>query len=114
VVDYTGDVPAQVRAASPGGVDVIVHLAGDGSVLARLLTEKGRIASTIGYGPEQHPAATFIMANPAPGTLDRLAGDLAAGRLTVPVERTYPLGEVPAAFSDFAGGTHGKIAITVA
>jgi len=114
VVDHTGDLPAQVRAASPDGVDVIVHLAGDGSVLAGLLTDKGRIASTIGYGPDQHPAATFIMANPAPGTLDRLAGDLAAGRVTVPVERTYPLTDVPAAFGEFAAGTRGKIAITIA
>ena len=89
-------------------------LAGDGSVLAQLLTEKGRIASTVGFGADQHPAATFIMANPAPGTLDRLAADLAAGRITVPVERTYRLDEVPAAFGEFAAGTRGKIAITVA
>jgi NADPH:quinone reductase-like Zn-dependent oxidoreductase len=114
VLDHTDDLPAQVRRASPDGVDVIVHLAGDGSVLAGLLTEKGRIASTVGFGPDQHPAATFIMANPLPGTLDRLAGDLAAGRLTVPIECTYTLDEVPGAFADFAGGTRGKIAITIA
>lgn len=114
VVDHTGDLPAQVRAAAPEGVDVIVHLAGDGSVLAELLTEKGRIASTVGYGADQHPAATFIMANPTPATLERLAADLAAGRLSVPVERTFTLTEVPAAFGEFAGGTRGKIAITVA
>jgi NADPH:quinone reductase-like Zn-dependent oxidoreductase len=113
-VDHTGDVPAQVRRVSPHGVDVIVHLAGDGPALAELLTDKGRIASTIGYGPDQHPAATFIMAHPASATLDRLAADLAAGRITVPVERTYPLDEVPAAFDDFSTGTRGKIAITVA
>jgi NADPH:quinone reductase-like Zn-dependent oxidoreductase len=114
VVDHTGDLPAQVRAAAPQGVDVIVHLAGDGSVLAELLTEKGRIASTIGYGADQHPAATFIMANPTPETLDRLAADLAAGRITVPVTRTYTIDEVPAAFSEFTSGTRGKIAITIA
>ncbi|WP_026310898.1 NADP-dependent oxidoreductase [Parafrankia elaeagni] len=114
VVDHTGDVPAQIRAVSPGGVDVIVHLAGDGAVLAGLLTEKGRIASTIGFGPDQHPAATFVMANPTGTTLDRLAGDVAAGRLRVPVARAYPLAEVPAAFGDFAGGTVGKLGITVA
>jgi NADPH:quinone reductase-like Zn-dependent oxidoreductase len=113
VVDHTGDLSAQVREVSPAGVDVIVHLAGDGATLAALLTEKGRIASTIGYGPDQHPAAIFIMANPAPATLDRLAADLAAGRVTVPVERTYPLADVPAAFGDFAGGTRGKIAIVI-
>jgi NADPH:quinone reductase-like Zn-dependent oxidoreductase len=113
VVDHTGDLPAQVRQVAPEGVDVIVHLAGDGATLAALLTEKGRIASTVGFGPDQHPAAAFIMANPAPGTLDRLAGEVAAGRLTVPVGRTYRLTDVPAAFGDFAGGTLGKLGITV-
>jgi NADPH:quinone reductase-like Zn-dependent oxidoreductase len=53
------------------------------------------------------------MANPTGQTLDRLAADVAAGTVTVPVERTYPLAEVPAAFDDFASGTRGKIAITV-
>ncbi|HEX8346088.1 MAG TPA: zinc-binding dehydrogenase [Actinoplanes sp.] len=114
VVDHTGDLPAQVRATAPQGVDVIVHLAGDGSILAQLLTEKGRIASTIGFGADQHPAATFVYANPAPATLDRLAADVAAGRITVPVARTYTLDEVPAAFGEFAAGTRGKIAVTIA
>jgi NADPH:quinone reductase-like Zn-dependent oxidoreductase len=114
VVDYTGDVDTQVRAVSPDGVDVVLHFAGDGAVLAGLLTEKGRIASTLGFGPDQHPAATFVMANPAGDTLDRLAGDVAARRLTVPIERTHPLADVPAAFADFARGTVGKIAIAVA
>jgi NADPH:quinone reductase-like Zn-dependent oxidoreductase len=113
-VDHSGDVSAQVRAAAPQGVDVILHFAGDGSVLAALLTEKGRIASTVGFGADQHPAATFIMAHPTPDTLDKLAADLADGTLTVPVARTYALHEVPEAFGDFAGGTLGKIAITVA
>ncbi|GAA1655925.1 NADP-dependent oxidoreductase [Actinoplanes couchii] len=113
VVDHSGDVPAQVRAVSPDGVNVILHLAGDGATLAALLTEKGRLASLLGFGADQHPAATFVYANPAPATLDRLAADLAAGRLTVPVAKSYTLAEVPAAFDDFAGGTLGKIAITV-
>ncbi len=114
VVDYTGDLPAQVRAISPDGVDVVLHLAGDGGVLAGLLTGTGRLASTLGFGPDRHPAATFVMANPSADTLDRLAADVAAGRLTVPVARTYSLAEVPAAFGDFAAGTLGKIAIMVA
>jgi NADPH:quinone reductase-like Zn-dependent oxidoreductase len=114
VVDHTGDLSAQVRAISPDGVDAIVHLAGDGATLAGLLAGKGRLASTLGFGPDQHPAATAVMATPTADTLDRLAADVAAGRLTVPVTRTYPLAEAPAAFGDFAAGTLGKIAITVA
>ncbi len=71
VVDHTGDLSAAVRAIAPDGVDVVVHLAGDGSVLAGLLSEKGRLASTLGLGPDQHPAATAVMATPTTGTLDR-------------------------------------------
>lgn len=89
---------------------MVLHFAGDGAELAGLLTEKGRLASTRGYGADQHPAATFVYANPTPETLDRLA----AGRLTVPIERTCPLAEVPTALDDFASGTHGKITIAVA
>jgi NADPH:quinone reductase-like Zn-dependent oxidoreductase len=113
VVDYTGDLDSQVRAICPGGVDVVLHFAGDGETLVAALTEKGRLASTRGYGPDRHPAAIFIMANPTGETLDRLAADVADGKLTVPVERTYALDEVPAAFDDFTSGTRGKIAITV-
>ncbi|NUT35274.1 MAG: zinc-binding dehydrogenase, partial [Hamadaea sp.] len=113
-VDHTGDLAAQVRRISPDGVDVIVHLAGDGAALTQLLTEKGRLASTLGLGADQHPAAVAIMATPSAATLDRLAADVAAGRLRVPVARTYPLAEVPDAFGDFATGTLGKIAVTVA
>ena len=113
VVDFTGDLAETVRALALGGVDVILHLAGDPAVLAPLLAEKGRIASLLGFGADQHPAATFVMAAPSTETLDRLAGDLAAGRLTVPIARTYSLAELPAAFGDFSGGTLGKIAISV-
>jgi len=114
VVDHTGDLAAQVRELAPAGVDVVFHLAGDGAALAGLLAEKGRLASTLGLGPDQHPAAVAIMATPTVETLDRLAADVAAGTLSVPVGRTYALAEVPAAFADFAGGTLGKLAITLA
>lgn len=114
VVDHTADLAAQVRELAPTGVDVVLHLAGDGTALAGLLAENGRLASTLGFGPDQHPNATAIMATPAAATLDRLAADAAAGRINIPVHRTYPLSEVPAAFGDFAGGTLGKLAITLA
>ncbi len=114
VVDYTGDVSGQVRAISPDGVSAVLHLAGDGVVLAGLLAEHGRLASTLGLGPDQHPAAVAVMASPAGRTLDRLAADVAAGRIRVPISRTYGLPQAPAAFADFARGTVGKLSITIA
>ncbi|MFR9775619.1 NADP-dependent oxidoreductase [Micromonospora sp. MS34] len=112
VVDHTGDLAAQVRAVAPDGVSAVVHLAGDGAELAGLLGPDGRLASTIGFGPHQHPAATSIMASPTPETLDRLTADVLAGRVRVPVSRRYDLAEVPQALADFSGAL-GKLAVTV-
>ena len=116
-VDYTGDVPAAVAALRPDGIHAMVHLAGDGLELAELLVAGGRIASTLGLGADQVEGravqATAVMALPGTQTLERLAADVAAGKLTVPVQRTYPLQEVPQAFADFAAGTRGKLAVSI-
>lgn len=112
VVDHTGDLAGQVRAVAPAGVSAVVHLAGDGDQLAGLLAPDGRLASTIGFGPEQHPAATSVLGQPTPQTLDRLATDVVAGRIRVPVERRYPLVEVPRALAGFRGSL-GKLAVDV-
>ena len=112
-VDYSGDLTGAVRAVAPEGVDAVLHLAGDPAVQVGLLAPGGCLASTLMYGPEQHPAAVSIIADPAQGTLDRLAADVVAGRLRVPIRRTYPLEDVPQALEDFAGGTLGKLAVSV-
>jgi NADPH:quinone reductase-like Zn-dependent oxidoreductase len=114
VVDHTGDLTAQIRAIAPHGVDAVVHLAGEGGQLAALLADRGRLASTLGFGPDQHPAATAIMASPDLGTLDRLAADATAGRIRVPITARYELTQVPTALTAFASGTLGKLGVTVA
>ena len=112
-VDYVGDLTAQVRAIAPDGVSAVVHLAGDAGQLAGLLATGGRLASTLGFGPDRHPAAVAVMASPEAATLDRLAADAAGGRLRVPITRTYRLEETPQALADFAAGSLGKLAVTV-
>jgi len=114
VVDYAGDVTAQVRAIAADGVDAVVHLVGDGGALAGLLADGGRLASTVGFGPDQHPKATAVMASPEPATLGRLAADVVSGRIRVPVMATYELDDVPTALTAFAGGTLGKLGVRVA
>ncbi len=49
----------------------------------------------------------------APPALERLAQAVVAGQLRVPVQRSYPLAEVPQALTDFAAGTRGKLAVSV-
>ena len=115
-VDYTGDVAAQVRAIRPGGVDAVLHFAGDGAELGALLIPGGRLASTLIMAPEQLPLPNArvapVFANPDAATLDRLAAEVAAGRLKTPIQRTYPLAEAGHAFANFPGAL-GKLAIAV-
>jgi NADPH:quinone reductase-like Zn-dependent oxidoreductase len=116
-VDYGSDLAEQVRTVRPDGVDGVIHLVGDGLQLADLLVPGGRMASTLGLGPQQladRPiVATSIVASPTAALLERLAADAAAGRLRVPVQRSYRLEQVPEAIADFATGTLGKLAITI-
>jgi len=116
-VDVTGDVPAAMVALRPGGIHAVVHLAGDGLELADLLVPGGRIASTLGLSGDQLDGravqVTPVMALPVSRILGRLAADVVYGQLTVPVQRTYALANVPRALADFAAGTRGKLAISV-
>ena len=117
VVDYTQDLAAQVRAIRPDGVDAVLHFAGDGVALADLVRPGGRLASTMGVGPDQLAgsdlSATSVMNNPDPASLDRLATEIAAGRLRVPIQQTYLLDQVGQAMADFSSGTRGKLAIAI-
>jgi NADPH:quinone reductase-like Zn-dependent oxidoreductase len=113
VVDYGGDLAAQVRAIAPEGVPAIVHLVGDGAQLAGLLAPGRRIVSTLGFGRDQHPSAIAVMASPEAATLDRIAADVVSGAPRVPITRTYPLEATPQALADFGAGTLGKLAVSV-
>jgi NADPH:quinone reductase-like Zn-dependent oxidoreductase len=118
VVDYTGDVAAQVRAIRPDGVDALVHLAGDPAHLTGLLAPGGRLASTLITSPDQlglpEAQVTAVFADPEVATLDRLAAEVAAGRLRAPIQRTYALDQIGQAMADFGAGTRGKLAVSIA
>ncbi|MER6000474.1 NADP-dependent oxidoreductase [Nonomuraea angiospora] len=116
LVDYTGDLPAQVRALAPAGVDAVLHLAGDGAGLASLLRPGGRLASTLGLTADAVETSGVtvhtIMADTNPQTLTALAAQVASGALRVPVTATFPLDQAPEAFAAFGAGALGKLAVT--
>ncbi|WP_454050570.1 NADP-dependent oxidoreductase [Cellulomonas sp. Marseille-Q8402] len=118
VVDYTEDVAAQVLAAHPGGIDTVLHFAGDPTALLAAVRPEGRLASTrimsADQLPSEHVTVASVYATPSQQTLETLADHRAAERTTVTIERTYALEEVPQAFADFAAGTLGKLVITIA
>ncbi|MGP3963387.1 NADP-dependent oxidoreductase [Nonomuraea sp. 3N208] len=115
VVDFTGDLHAQVRRIAPDGVDAVLHLAGDGAQLAELVRPGGRIASTTGLTQDavKGPDVTVhtIMADPTAPTLTALAEQVVSGALRVPVTASYPLEKATEAFAAFGASTPGKIAI---
>jgi NADPH:quinone reductase-like Zn-dependent oxidoreductase len=114
-VDHTADLLAQVREIAPNGVDVVVHLAGELSVV-EAVRDGGRFVSTLIMSPEQVPTDTAVVvpiyANPTPDVLDRCAASHVSGNATVAVQHVYPLEQALDAFGQFANGTLGKIVIT--
>jgi NADPH:quinone reductase-like Zn-dependent oxidoreductase len=115
VVDYSGDIAGQVRAIAPGGVDAVVHLAGDPVLLASLIKSGGRFTTLLNAdpAPDRGIVSRPTVATPHRAVLEGLARDVVAGRIRIPVQRTYALTEVPRAFADFAAGTLGKLAIAI-
>jgi NADPH:quinone reductase-like Zn-dependent oxidoreductase len=117
LVDYTQDVTAQVRELAPDGVDAVLHLAGDLAELTALARDGGAVASALAVpeAPEDRKLQTsMIWSNPTVDTLSMLAGQVAAGALSVPVSSVFDLEQAAEAFAAFGAGTVGKIALTVA
>jgi hypothetical protein len=66
-VDYTQDVTAQVRAIAPGGVDAVLHLAGDLTELTALARDGGAVVSALATpeaSEDRRLQTTVIWANP--------------------------------------------------
>ena len=67
--------------------------------------------------PDQLPVpnarVSGVFANPDTATLDRLTADVVAGRLRVPIQRTYQLDELGQAMADYTAGTRGNLAVSV-
>jgi NADPH:quinone reductase-like Zn-dependent oxidoreductase len=116
-VHYTGDVAAQVREIRPEGVDAVLHFAGDGPQLGELLVPGGRLASTLIMSAEQLPLPNAqvapVFASSDAATLDRLAAEVAAGRLKTSIQQTYALEQIGDAFAAFEAGTRGKLAVAI-
>ncbi len=106
----------RVRAAAPGGVDAVFDVAGAG-LLADAITLAGDAARVITIADDNAAdhGVRFTGADPAdraPEALPELAALMAAGRLDVPIWRTYPLAQAAQAHADIeARRNHGKIVL---
>jgi len=116
IVDGTGELASEVRAISPDGVDVLVHLAGPLDAVD-LLRPGGRFVSTLLASPDQVPTDTVtvvpIQANPTPEVLAGCATSVARGDTAVHIQQIYPLTMAQDAFDQFAQGALGKLVIEI-
>ncbi|WP_103501945.1 NADP-dependent oxidoreductase [Streptomyces sp. SM14] len=113
-VTYGDGLVERVRELAPGGVDVALDFVGgvtDESV--ELLGDPSRLVSvTDGRAAEAGGHAIWV--RPDTVGLTALADLADAGRLTVPVERVYPLAEAADAWrAQQSGRTRGKLVLSV-
>jgi len=118
VVDWSaGDVAAAVLDASPGGVDGMVDLVssreGLAETAARVVVRGGRGTTTRHDDPPVVEGVTLTMIHSVPevALLDRVAGFVERGALTVPVTYRFEFDELPLAFEKLREGAIGKVAV---
>src|SRR5215217_9381744 len=114
VLDRNGDIAAAVREHYPDGVDALLDLVSRSpeelNAYAAVVRDGGRIASGAGAAGDG-PGRTNVGALPGRQNLERLAGLLADGTLSVPIQASYPLAQADQALT--SQHTQGKLAITL-
>lgn len=112
-VQYGEGLASRVRDLAPEGVDAAADFIGGAleDSLA-LLRGGGRHASIVDPAVRER-GGSYVWVRPDGRELERLGALVDAGRLTVDVERAYPLEETAEAFrASMAGHTGGKIVLT--
>jgi NADPH:quinone reductase-like Zn-dependent oxidoreductase len=114
-VEYGEGLAERVRGLAPEGVDAVLDTVGGEAlkVSANLLAPEGRLASTadgdvVGYG------GRYCWVRPDAEDLERLAGLVEQGVVSVHVSETFPLERAADAHRlNQEGRTRGKIVVTV-
>lgn len=121
-IDYAEtEVADAVAAGHPEGIDALLDLVGDRSSIAAVArhVRDGGAAVSIAFGlsdelvgQDRITATNYMSGARKPVLLERVGGELAAGRLTVPIEDEVALEQAPAALArNQAGGARGKTVI---
>ncbi|HXJ62215.1 MAG TPA: NADP-dependent oxidoreductase [Actinomycetota bacterium] len=119
-VDYADDVAVQVRDRWPEGVDAVIDLVNRDHAafadMAGLVRAGGVAVSVVGGAGEATAIGEARVANVGgdAGQTGNLAELVVAGRVRVPVQRSYALADAAKALRDFAQEhTVGKLVITI-
>lgn len=115
-VAYGDGLADRVRALAPHGIDVALDLFGGESldVSAGLLTRPARLISTADPEHVSRLGGSYLFVKPSTADLSVLGGLVDAGRLTVHVERTFPLARAADAQRLVAAGhVRGKVVLEI-
>lgn len=113
---YGDGLVDRVHALAPNGVDAAFDLFGGAALgaSAQLLTDRERLASIADPVAVRELGGCYIFCRPAQGDLTVLADLVDAGRLTVHVERTFPLAEAAQAHRLVQEGhVRGKVVLEI-
>jgi NADPH:quinone reductase-like Zn-dependent oxidoreductase len=113
-ITYGDGLADRVRALAPEGVDAVLDFVG-GDVLpqtAGLAGKPERVASVVDAETVKKLGGAYVFVRPDTADLTALAEFAAAGRLTVHIERTFPLAEAAEAHRlGEAGHVRGKLVL---
>lgn len=105
------DLVDRLRSVAPTGFEGLLDLASDGPRFAALagLVRPGATAATTTFVADPKTAPTGVTVvnlnmQPHSALLDRLAAEVAAGRVPSPVERVVSLEEAPTALAEIRAG----------
>ncbi|MBN9391810.1 MAG: NADP-dependent oxidoreductase [Chloroflexi bacterium] len=112
-VTYGEGLAERVRALAPGGITAATDLYGTETVAAA--RKLGVPDSRISVIAAQVPGVRGVTgANAAPGTLERVAELVVAGKIIVPIAATYPVEQIQeAARFQATRHAHGKVVVTL-
>jgi NADPH2:quinone reductase len=120
-VSYDDELAERVRRAAPEGVAAALDTTGSDQAIdvsLALVADRRRIVTTAAFGRATADGFRSIgAANPASGPFraqarPRIIKQAAAGDLTVPIARTFPLSQAPAALTALRGPhPAGKLAL---
>lgn len=104
----------RLAEVAPDGVDAVADLVGGVlDVSLAVLRDGGRLASVADPGVEEH-GGRWVWVRPDGERLAQLLAEVAEGRLSVDIDRSFPLEQVAEAFAlSREGGARGKLVITV-
>lgn len=114
-VTYGAGLTDRVRALAPDGITAATDLFGTEAASAALDlgVPAERISTIAAHDPALAATATGASAA-APGTLERIAGLIVEGRLTVPIAARYPVEQIREAVAFQASRhAHGKVVVTL-